>query len=77
MFYGRKCKIFKAVMPIKSYHKKLNFVKNFNNIERFVAVFAKEFANQKDKRLTPIDLVVYGLFFNFTINFRLNCLPVK
>jgi hypothetical protein len=40
MFYGRKCKIFKAVMPIKSYHKKLNFVKKLMKIIEFVAVFA-------------------------------------
>ncbi|MDQ0965916.1 16S rRNA A1518/A1519 N6-dimethyltransferase RsmA/KsgA/DIM1 with predicted DNA glycosylase/AP lyase activity [Flavobacterium sp. W4I14] len=38
-------------MPIKSYHKKLNFVKNLDKIERFVAVFAKEFVNQIDKKI--------------------------
>jgi hypothetical protein len=38
-------------MPIKSYHKKLNFVKNLDKIEHFVAVFAKEFVNQKDKKI--------------------------
>jgi len=40
MFYGGKCKIFKAVMPIKSYHKKLNFVKKRLKIDCFIAVFA-------------------------------------
>ncbi len=39
MFYGGKCKIFKAVMTIKSYHKKLNFVKNLAEIDCFIAVF--------------------------------------
>lgn len=38
-------------MPTKSYHKKLNFVKNLDKIEHFVAVFAKEFVNQKDKKI--------------------------
>jgi len=40
MFYGRKCKIFKGVMPIKSYYKKLNFVKKKAKLHDFVAVFA-------------------------------------
>jgi hypothetical protein len=40
MFYRRKCKIFKAVMPIKSYYKKLNIVKKKTKIDVFVAVFA-------------------------------------
>gem|GEM_PF-5993504 len=39
MFYGGKCKIFKAVLPTKSYHKKLNFVKNLTEISGFIAVF--------------------------------------
>jgi len=47
MFYGRKCKIFKAVMPIKSYHKKLNFVKNSANFGHFIAVFAIKSINLK------------------------------
>lgn len=51
MFYGRKCKIFKAVMPIKSYHKKLNFVKNLDKLTRFVAVFVKEIVNHKGKKV--------------------------
>jgi len=45
MFYDGKCKIFKAVMPIKSYHKKLNFVKNYAKIDAFVAYFAIESIN--------------------------------
>jgi len=62
MFYGRKCKIFKAVMPIKSYHKKLNFVKNLDKIERFVAVFAKEFINQKGKKINTDFCQTYQVF---------------
>ncbi|NII82971.1 hypothetical protein FHT21_002016 [Pedobacter sp. SG908] len=41
-------------MPIKSLLKKLNFVKNLDKIERFVAVFAKEFINQKDKKIKTV-----------------------
>ena len=42
MFYGGKCKIFKAVMTIKSYHKKLNFVKNSLEFVGFITVFANK-----------------------------------
>lgn len=41
-------------MPIKSYHKKLNFVKNPDKLERFVAVFAKEFVNHKGKKINAV-----------------------
>jgi hypothetical protein len=62
MFYGRKCKIFKAVMPIKSYHKKLNFVKKLDKIESFVAVFVKEFVNQNDKKINTDFCQTYQVF---------------
>ena len=51
MFYGGKCKIFKAVMAIKSYHKKLNFVKNLVDIGCFIAVFIIKTFNQRLKTI--------------------------
>jgi len=42
MFYGRKCKIFKPVLTTKSYHKKLNIVKNVADSIAFIAVFANQ-----------------------------------
>lgn len=49
-------------MPIKSYYKKLNFVKNLDKIERFVAVFAKEFVNQKGKKINTDFCQTYQVF---------------
>jgi len=38
-------------MPIKSLLKKLNFVKKRPQIDQFIAVFAKEFINQKGQKI--------------------------
>lgn len=55
MFYGRKCKIFIAVMPTKSLPKKLNFVKKKLKIEGFIAVFTIQPLNQDIRYLNGFE----------------------